>query len=347
MIKRPFPALLNLLFPLLLLSCSGEEQTGAGAGLTATLAEGGEVHTLRDDLMRVRTISRVDFIRDDAFILRSYDAPLSYFENHEMVHTFGAIGKGPCEYTVAQAYDTAGDSLFVLSTAQSKIIIYRISTGECLGELAAGSLVDHSYLARVGGAFITGRFAYYAGTPDSTALLYRLSDDGTPEALPLTLGTLNPVPMFFQMPAFVNDFHRQGDRLYAYFRYTNYLVSYDTRSGEVETHPLELELHREEIEDAGTDFRAANEIRESKLHKIIRMQVSDRWIAANEMLGNGNTENSMWLQFYTHEGEKMGRVYTKEYPVGELNGRLVYVEPVEDPDSEYAYQLRYREVLLR
>lgn len=338
---KKLPALLTLLFPLLL-SCSGGERTGAG--LTATLAEGGEVHTLRDDLLRVRSVSRVDFVGENAFILRSYDAPLSYFEDHEMVRTFGALGKGPCEYTVAQAYDVAGDSLFVLSNAQSKIITYRISTGECLGELTAGSLVDHSYLARAGGAFITGRFAYYAGTPDSTALLYRLADDGTAEALPLTLGTLNPVPMIYQMPAFVNDFRRQDDRLYAYFRYTNYLVSYDTRSGEIETHPLGLELPREEIAEAGTNFRAVNEIRENKLHHIVRMQVSDRWIAAAERLGNGNTENSMWLQFYTHEGEKMGRVYTKEYPIAEHNGRLVYVEPVENPDSEYAYQLSYREV---
>ncbi|MDZ7773108.1 MAG: 6-bladed beta-propeller [Balneolaceae bacterium] len=278
---------------------------------------------------------------------RSYDAPLSLFEDHRMVRTFGALGKGPCEYTLAQSFDMSGDSLFVLSTAQSKIITYRISTGECLGELNVGSLVDRSYLARAGGGFYIGRFAYYAGTPDSTVMLHRLEDDGTMRPLELTLGMLDPVPMIYQMPAFTNDFRRQGDRLYAYFRYTNYLVSLDVQSEEVELLPLDLELHREEIEEAGNNFRQVNEIRENDLHGIGRIQASERWIAASEMIGNGNYENTMWLQFYSHQGEPIGRIYTRDYPVAELDGHLVYVLPSEDPSSEYASRLYYREVILQ
>lgn len=345
-------ACLALLLPFMLLACTGgsdqsDQDVASGTTLTATLADTGEVHVLRDDLFNVRSISRIEFIDDNSFVLRSYNAPLSLFEDHRMVRTFGAIGKGPCEYTIAQSFDISGDSLFVLSSAQSKIITYRLSTGECLGELNAGSLVDRSYLARVDGGFYIGRYAYYAGTPDSTVMLHHLEDDGTMRPISLTLGMLDPVPIIYQMPAFANDFRRLDDRLFAYFRYTNYLVSFDTLSEEVELLPLDLELHRDEIVEAGNNFPQVNEIRENDLHGIVRLQASEHWIAASEMLGNGNYENTMWLQFYSHEGEPMGRVYGRLYPVAEHNGRLVFVLPSDDPGSAYGYRLYYREVVLQ
>lgn len=328
---------------LLSLSCSGSDEPVDPSELTVTLSENEEIHLLKDDLQLLSGINNVMALGDSALLVVDQSPTVALFENHVMTRTFGQQGEGPCEYTRIGAVDVSGDSLYVLAPRQSKVISYRLSTGECTGEVSHESFSSATYLAHAGGAIHTAQTRYAQSMPDSTRLFFRHASDGTPEPLSFTKGTADPIdtPVPVTYPGL--NFGRSGDMLFAYLPFTSIMVSHDAVTRETATHPLELTLPREEIEST-SDARSILELINKQMEYVVRLLATDRWVVASVVHpGDASSDQIRGLQFYTHQGDFIGEVNLDAYRVAVHGNRVIFVRPVEDPSSDYGYEVVYRE----
>lgn len=335
--------LLSLTLFLMVTACTGAEEPASPAERTVTLADSGQVHTLEDDLRLLGEINRVIPLDRNRLIVADASPGVSLFEDRVMTRTFGNDGEGPCEYNRITAMDVSGDSLFVLPLRQSKIITYRISTGECLGETGHQSLSAATYLARAGGAFHTARTQYNQATADSATLLFRHGEGGEPHPLPVTKGTLNPVDTPVPMHYPGHDFARSGDLLFAFYPFTGKIVTYEAGTGTAGSFPLRLNIPREEMERAD-DPQGILDLINNQLEFVWRLFATDRWLVASVVHKNGpNADQTRGLQFYTHEGSFIGEVTVEDSPVALSGNRVIFLHTVEDPSSDYSYEVEYRE----
>lgn len=326
-----------------LTACSGG---GDPAAPSANLSESGESHTLRDDLRLLGNVNEVAPAGENRLVISDNSPGVALFEDYEMVRSYGSEGEGPCEYTSVNSFDISGDTLFVLNTSQAKIITYRISSGECLGERNPSLLSSQYYLERENGYFHTARISYHMMSPDSTRLLFKLRDSGESEAYPLTLGDLNPVQSPIQARAPGLDFARHGNRLYAYFPLTDMLTVLNTGDGSISGIPLRVDLKREEIEEAGEDLNAAVEIIQNQMEWVYPVLSSEEWIAVG-VLRNNDDDPVRRVQFYSHEGAFLGESVVEGRAVAVDGNRLVLLREASDPSGDYTYELAYREVTLQ
>ncbi|MDZ7773111.1 MAG: 6-bladed beta-propeller [Balneolaceae bacterium] len=333
---------LSLLF-LLAVSCTGSDQPVDPSELEVSLSGSEETHLLKDDMQLLSSIENVMALGDSALLVVDQSPNVALFENHVMTRTFGQQGEGPCEYTRVGAIDVSGDSLYVHAPRQSKVITYRLSTGECTGEVSHESFNAATYLARAGGDFYTARTRYAQSMPDSTRLFFRHARDGEPEPLSFTKSMADPIdtPVPITYPGL--NFARSGDMLFAYLPFTRTMISLDANTRETAIHPMELSIPREEIESA-SDSRRILELINQQMEYVVRLLATDRWVVASVVHpGDAGSDQIRGLQFYTHQGDFIGEVNLDAYRLAIHGNRIIYIRTVEDPSSDYSYEVVYRE----
>lgn len=343
-------SLLFVLCSALVISCTSTTDTSpdaSGSTPNISLADSGETHLLRDDMQPLTGAPIAMVAREDTLFVADSDPFVALFVNHEMTRTFGRSGKGPCEYVEVDALTSNGDSLFVLSASQGKIITYHVSTGECLGEIQHQSLQRSSYLERAGGTFLTGRPGSPVGSSDSTRLLHRLNGDGTMEAMPLDKGTFDPVPIRapFSPPGI--NFARSGNLLYYPYTLSQVLGVADLATGEIDSFALHHEIDREAFaERSGEPGGTISVLNEGLAELVWRVHATQRWVAVYTLRIFGEKENQGKIYFYTPGGKLIHERTLDSPPRAVLGNRMLYVEPTDDGESGYAYQVEYREVTM-
>lgn len=340
------PSLLSLALLLFLSACSGGDSPEAlSSDRTVSLGEISESHPLVDDLKILDSVTEIVSLDGGRYLVQDQEPSVTLFRDYEMVRRYGAVGEGPCEYSGISAIDTSGDSLFVLSASQVKILTYRISTGECLGETSNEELSGRAFLERRGDQFYTARANYITGTPDSTELLYRLNNEGEMESLGLELGTVDPAEAFVTMVAPGLNFASSGDLLYAYYPFTDQMIHYNTANGSLESSPLRIDIRREAIEKAGENVEEIVNIIQNDFQFVQHLVATDRWIALSVGQQNGSDEDArLWVQFYEPDGTFIGEAETENRMVGARGNQLILLREASDASADQTYELLYREV---
>lgn len=335
--------LVILLLSGLLAACSGTDEPQSASELTVTLAESGETHVLKDDLRLLADVRQLRPLGEGRMLIADSSPSLSLFEDHEMIRVLGGEGEGPCEYTSISAMDVTGDTAHVLSIRQAKVISYSLSTGECLGETSHESYSAATYLARTGGQYYTARTRFTQGTPDSSHLLYRHAANGEPSPLPVTKQMLDPADTPVPMTYPGQDFARSGRRLFAFFPFTDKLVSFDAASGEADTFPLRINVPKQRMSRT-SDPREIMDIINEDLEFVWKVFATPQWVVASVVHKNvSDSTRSGGLQAYTHEGDYVGEAYTSgTSPIALHDGQAIFVSQTEDPSSDYTYRLEYR-----
>lgn len=344
--QRLIPLFLVIL-PLALTSCFGGGNPNGNASSDREVTPGDIVksHTLQDDLKILDSVTEVVPLGNDRHLVQDQSPSVALFEDYRMVRTFGAEGEGPCEYHSISAIDTSGDSLFVLSANQAKVITYDLTTGECLGETGNEAFTGRTYLERGGNAFYTARTYYVMGTADSTRVLFRVPDSGEVETLDLDVGALNPAQTPVSMVAPGLNFLRSGSVLYAYYPFTDQMIRYDMAEGSVGRIPLRVDIRREEITKAGENIDEIVSIIQNDYQFVQHIAGGNDWIALSLAQQNGSDEDAtMYVQFYETDGSYIGQFETENRMVAAEDGRLVLLREASDASAEYTYELVYREV---
>ncbi|MDZ7773109.1 MAG: hypothetical protein U5K31_10300 [Balneolaceae bacterium] len=341
---------------LLLASACGSESSAPGAGsdssLTATLADSGETYLLRDNLKPLGNITSAISVEGNRLVVADDQPLVVLFEDHVMTRTFGRAGNGPCEYggnsglLGVTALDTSGDSLFVLINSQQKIITFSLRSGECLGETSHHGLLARQYLERVAGGFLTGRSHYSSNTPDTTRILSYLSDDETMVPVDLVLESIDAAPTTIPIVIPGINFARHNNQIYAAFPFSQVLAEVEVPSFKVHTHALHIEINREAFEEAesnpGQDFAYIGQADIAG-----RIHATNRWIAVSTRRPRNGKEPLSKIYFQSPAGDPMGQQTLDDTPFALQGNRLMFIEPVRDPESDYTYRVTYREVTLQ
>ncbi|MDZ7773112.1 MAG: 6-bladed beta-propeller [Balneolaceae bacterium] len=340
-------SLLLLLFSLALASCTGGEEPNANAPSERSVTVGDvvESHPLEDDMKILDSVAELVPLGGGRHLVQDRSPSVALFEDYRMVRTYGATGEGPCEYSGISAIDTSGDSLFVLSANQAKVVTYHLETGECLGESGNEAFARRAYLERRGDAFYTARTYYVMGAADSTQVLFRIPDGGEAEPLELNVGALDPVETPVTMVAPGLNFLRRDNSLYAYYPFTDQMIRYDMNSGALDRFPLRVDIRREEITKAGENIDEIINIIQNNYQFVQHIVGGADWIAFSVAQQNGSDENAtMYVQFYEPDGSFIGEIETEERMVAVEDGRLVLLREASDATAEHTYELIYREV---
>lgn len=344
--QRLIPLLLVIL-PLALISCSGSGNPNGNApsDRSVSVSEVVESRPLQDDMKILDSVAEVVPLGNGRHLVQDQSPSVALFEDYRMVRTYGAEGEGPCEYHSISAIDTSGDSLFVLSANQAKVITYDLATGECLGETGNEAFTGRTYLEREGDAFYTARTFYVMGTADTTRVLFRVPDSGEMEALDVDVGALNPAQTPVSMVAPGLNFLRSGNYIYAYYPFTDRMIRYNMAEGSVGQIPLRVDIRREEIAKAGENIDEIINIIQNDYQFVQHIAGGEDWIALSLAQQNGSDEDAtMYVQFYEPDGSFIGEVETDERMVAAEDGRLVLLREASDATAEYTYELIYREV---
>lgn len=303
-----------------------------------------DIQTLNDDLEILDNIHIVHSLDGERLLVADSKPSVSLFENHEMISRIGTSGSGPCEYEHISAIDVIGDTLYVLSANQSKIISFSIDSGECLDETGHPNLSNKFYLTRITDGFIVGRMSYTLATPDSLPALEKLDDQGTISALDLELGNLNRIKTAVNMRAPGLDFSRHNDELFIYFPLTTDMHVYDIGGNTFRTFPLKLDIRREEITAAGEDINKILEIIRGDFEFVLHTYATDFGLLVQHASNPRSDGASRVARLYSYEGELLGE-WALEYEIVASDGdNLLELREAADPASEYSYEIAYRQL---
>lgn len=332
-------------------ACSSAESQSQTAPAKVSLSDSAETHILVDDLALLGDIGDILFVDDNRFIISDRKPSVSLFKNFKMVATFGAEGKGPCEFTNISAIDVENDTLYVLNSNQSKIIKFDVNTQKCLGEISHKALSTSYYLhfREKNHSFLLGRTSYLAPTPDSTVVMQILDSKGDIRPLDLTLDRINPVDAFVQLRAPGMNFSVSGQTLFAYFPLTDSLYALNLNNLQFQAFPLRINTQREEMESAVSNIDKVLEIIQgNEFQFVTRIASSPDWIAirTQQQASRKGKKPITHLQFYTHDGKFIGKLSTANETIAFHDDKLVEIRQSTDPDAEYTYSIEFREVIL-
>lgn len=336
-----------LLTSIIVYGCSShaEEAPAVNEGKSLNILETTETYLLKDDMELLDHINIVQHLGSDRMLIVDNKPSISLFENYEMTGNIGESGAGPCEYEGVSAFDVSSDTVYVLSAAQSKIISYSIESGECLGEISHEELSSQSYIYRTGNQFILGSQAYSFGTPDSTVLMHRLTDDKVMEPLKLNVGDLNRIKTPIALRAAGLDFGVSGKQVFTYFPLTSKLFVLNEQDDSIKSFPVDIDIKREEVKAAGEDIDQLLEIIRGDFEFISRIFTVNDHIALVYQQNAIDTEGSKYfIQLYSSGGDFLGE-FEGDYPFLSFHDdQLVELREVEDPGSDYSYEIAYRKI---
>ncbi|MDZ7773110.1 MAG: 6-bladed beta-propeller [Balneolaceae bacterium] len=350
MVKRASILSVGILCLLLFLSCKRETDidtadSSTGDSPEVTIADSGETHLLRDDLKPLDTVMMIEAVGDSALIVVDAQPSVGYFANHVMTRTYGRIGRGPCEYLEISNIDTNSDSLFVLDSAQAKIIAYNLNTAECLGETSHPILQRAHYLERLDGSYLTGRIYYRVGTPDSTVLLKLVHDNGTVEDLSLTKGEVNPVPVRFPFDLQGINFARYGNRIYAAFPLSGMLAKLDLETHKISTYSMDLVLNRKAFEEATSDSGDAGDLINGGMVEIVRgVFAAKNWVGVSTIRFHREEPNIEKFHVFTPERKLIRSLNYQDNPSIIRGNELLIIDATGPAESRYGYQVTYRQI---
>ena len=336
-----------------LFNCSSdktESPTNPTENYPVSLSDVKEEHLLNDDLKLLGSIGNVIFLDKTKWILMDNSPGVYLFENHQMTAKYGETGKGPCEFEEISAIDANSKKLYVLDASQTKIITFDINTQECIGELDQEHLRGAYYLHKEESkpSFIIANTSYTMMTPDSTSIVYRIFDNENSEALDVTLNQLDAIKTIFSMRSNTLGFAEFDSNLYPYFPLTDRLYSIDLNDYSIELIPLQIDLKREEIKDAGSNVDKILEIIQGDFDFVSKVLVNKNWIAVmiNSRAARENEAPEMSLQFYDHEGTFIQELPIESKAMGIWENTLIFNKENTDPSADFTHRIEYRDVII-
>lgn len=339
--------ILKLLGLMILMGCSSEAETFKTSGLEISLSDEVELYELNDEFELLGSINTVEFISEDKMVIADNSPAIYLFENHVMTAAFGKNGKGPCEFEAISAIELENEKLHVLDQSQTKIISYDINTQECVGEINNKKLSGARFFHKEvnSPSFIIGITSYSSHTPDSAVLIHRIYEDESSKEIDFQFSRINSVNARLNIMPPALDFKHLNNNLYAYFPLTDSLYIFTLPHLTVTAFPLNIDIIRRELENAGNDANKLLGIIRGDFESVNNIFVHHDWLAV-ELSKNIGENGSLkhFIRFYDHDGN-----FLSEYPLenrirAQRNNKFVEIVENPDPSSDFAFAIAYRSV---
>ena len=332
-------------------SCSsGEESSSANTSFSISLSDVTDEQILNDELNLLGSIGNVIMLNESSWILMDNSPAVYLFEDHVMTASYGEVGKGPCEYEEISAIDASTESLYVLDASQTKIITYALETQECLGELNQENLQGAYYLHKEENkpSFIVVNTSYMAMTPDSTQLAHRVFSDESSTPINIRFDRINAAKTILSMRSNTLGAEAYQGNLFTYYPMTDSLYSIDLQNYSFDAFPLQIDVKKEELENAGQNVDKLLEVIRGDFDFVSNLIVTDEWITiqTNLRAAREDEEPTMSLQFYSHEGSFLDEIPIRNRVMAARGNTLLFAKENTDPSADFTYSVQYRDVII-
>ncbi|MFN1834994.1 hypothetical protein AB2B38_007010 [Balneola sp. MJW-20] len=337
----------TLFLVILLISCNSQNDKEATDAVSVRLGELTDVEIINDEMSFIDGLYSFLPISEGRAIISDGKPGLFLLEDNVLTQQYGRSGSGPCEYNQISGTDLLEDTLYVLDNSQTKIISFDINSAECIGEFTSEGLNRFDYLHKLRNSdgFIAANGSYLGIMPDSTSLLRKIYEDGSYEDLGLYLGRINTVRSVVRLRTPGLSFVKYDNGLYTYFPLNDSLRWYDLDTGKLTAFDLDIEIQRDEMEDATEAAKILDAINEGYTF-VTRIIATEDWVAVTTAQNQpGDLPQRKILKFYRHDGSFIDEVPYEDNFVGQADGRLIQIIENTDPESDMAYSIGYRDVI--
>ncbi|HET8865329.1 MAG TPA: 6-bladed beta-propeller [Gracilimonas sp.] len=329
---------------------SDEASSSNNPNISISLSDVTEEHVLNDELNLIGSIGNVKVLDESTWVVMDNSPGVYLFEDHIMMASYGGVGKGPCEYEEISAIEATVENLYVLDASQTKIITYDLDSGECIEEINNENLRGSYYLYKEENSpsFIVANTSYMSMTPDSTNLAHRIFEDESSEPLNLTFGQIDAAKTIISIRSNTLGMQAFDGKLFTYYPLTDSLYSIDLQDYTFESFPLEIDVKKKELENAGQNVNELLEVIRGEFDFVSNLLVTEDWIAlmVNLRAARENEEPEMFLQFYSHEGSFIEEVPIRNRVMATLENTLIFTKENSDPNADFTYSVEYRDVII-
>lgn len=325
-------------------------QSGDTQITNVSLSEVKKSQVLNDELSLLGTIGNTIMLDENTWVLMDNSPGVYLLKDKVITRKFGEMGKGPCEYEEVSAIEANSDYVYVLDATQTKLITYNLNTEECLEEMNHDDLKGAYYLYKETDtpSFLVANTSTTMMTPDSTYLVHRIFEDEQSEPLALTFGELDAVKSLINLRSYDSGIAKHDNLVYFYLPLTDRLHFIDTDTDSIHSMPLNIDIKKEEFEKAGGDVNQILEIIRGDFDLVSKVLVGQQWIAVQKSTQSAREDDApnMTLQFYTKEGTFINEIDTSNEVLGAEGNTLIFQKDNNDPASDFAYMVEYRDLIL-